>query len=85
MAGATDAQFRSMLTAFFGTDSLGRLSMEAIALKPVTDTGDDFLSHLLGGDVHPSSGLVADPAPPFALYPANLNHIGRGNPLVGVP
>jgi hypothetical protein len=32
------------------------------------------------------TGLLADPAPPFALYPSNLNHVGAlGNPLAGLP
>ena len=52
----------------------------------MTDAEDDFLARLLGGDVDPATGLIADPTPPFGLYPANLNHIGpQGNPLDGLP
>src|SRR5262249_6170084 len=51
LAGMSDVQFRNVLTAFFGTDSGGRLNIEAIALKPLIDRDDDFLRHLLNGDL----------------------------------
>ena len=84
LAGLDDATFRTVLTAFFGTDAGGRLNIESVALKPLLDRDDDFLGHLLNGEV--SGGLIADPTPPFGLYPANLNHVGPGgNPLAGLP
>jgi cytosine/adenosine deaminase-related metal-dependent hydrolase len=84
VAGLSDALFRTFLTSFFGTDAGGRLNIEAIALKPPIDLDDDFLRHLLNGDLR--NGLIDDPTPPFGLYPANLNHIGsNGNPLAGLP
>ena len=47
---------------------------------------DDFLRHLLHGDVDPATGLLADPTPPYKLYPANLNQIGPlGNPFADSP
>jgi hypothetical protein len=83
-AGLSDAQFRNLLTGFFGTDADGRLNIEAVALKPAIDRDDDFLRALLNGRV--SNGLIDDPTPPFGLYPANLNQIGpSGNPLAGLP
>ena len=86
LARLTDEQFRRLLSAVFGTDGQGRLNIEAVALKPVIDIDDDFLSHFLNGDVDPGTGLIADPSPPFRLYPANFNHIGAdGNPLAGLP
>ena len=46
---------------------------------------DDFFGHLLCGELEPATGLVADSTPPFALYPANLNHVGTfGNPFLGL-
>ena len=85
-AGASDADFRTVLTDFFGLDPNGRLNIEAVGLIPPIDDADHFLGHLLNGDVDPATGLIADPAPPFGLYPANLNHIGpQGNPLAGLP
>jgi cytosine/adenosine deaminase-related metal-dependent hydrolase len=85
-ATASDADFRTVLNGFFGLDPNGRLNIEAVQLKPVIDDADDFLGHLLNGDVDPNTGLIADPTPPFGLYPANLNHIGpQGNPLAGLP
>jgi 5-methylthioadenosine/S-adenosylhomocysteine deaminase len=84
LAGMTDPDFRLFLEGYFGMDGMGRLNIEAVAPKPLVDTGDDFLSHLLDGDLN--GGLIADPTPPFKLYPANLNHIGPGgNPLAGLP
>ena len=42
--------------------------------------------HELHGDVEPAAGLLADPTPPYRLYPANLNQIGPlGNPFSAVP
>jgi hypothetical protein len=80
LSGMTDPDFRSFLEGYFGMDGVGRLNIEAVALKPLVDRDDDFLSHLLDGD------LAADSTPPFKLYPANLNHIGPGgNPLAGLP
>jgi hypothetical protein len=85
-AGASDADFRAVLTNFFGLDPSGRLNIEGIQMIPPIDDADDFLAHLLNGDVDPGTGLIADPGPPFGLYPANLNHIGPGgNPLAGLP
>jgi 5-methylthioadenosine/S-adenosylhomocysteine deaminase len=85
-AGASDADFRAALTAFFGLDPNGRLNIEAIGMVPPIDDADHFLGHLLNGDLDPGTGLIADPAPPFGLYPANLNHVGPdGNPLAGLP
>ena len=49
-------------------------------MRPLFAADDDFLGHVLRGEVDRSTGLIADPTPPYGLYPANLNHIGsRGN------
>ena len=84
LAGLNDASFQALLTGLYGTDAEGRLNIEAIDLIPVL--GPDRLGGaILDGDLDPATGLLADPAPPFALYPANLNHIGaRGNPFAGL-
>lgn len=84
LAGLSDPDFRAFLEGYFGTDGMGRINIEGVALKPVVDRDDDFLEYLLNGQL--SGGLIADPTPPFGLYPANLNHIGpSGNPLAGLP
>jgi cytosine/adenosine deaminase-related metal-dependent hydrolase len=85
-AAATDLAFRTELTSVFGIESgMGRLNIEGLALKPLIDEDDDFLRHLLNGDIG-GGGLIADPTPPFMLYQVNLNHIGpAGNPLAGLP
>jgi len=77
----TDAQFRQLLTIFFGLAPNGRLNIEAIQLAPVLVEDDDFYFHLLGAEVF-GSGLIADETPPFMLYPANFNQIQPlGNPF----
>ena len=50
-------------------------------LNPLFEADNDFRAHELHGDVDASTGL-ADPTPPYKLYPANLNQIGPlGNPF----
>jgi hypothetical protein len=40
---------------------------------------------VLRGELDPTAGLLTDPTPPFALYPANLNHFGPlGNPFAAI-
>jgi hypothetical protein len=80
-SGLTDAQFRQLLTFYFGLAPNGRLNMEGIQLSPVLVEDDDFYFHLLGGEVF-ANGLIADTTPPFGLYLANFNHIQLlGNPF----
>lgn len=81
-SGLTDAQLRQELTFFFGLAPDGRLNMEGVQLSPVLIEDDDFYFHLLGGEVSPVSGLIADDTPPFGLYPSNFNQIQPlGNPF----
>ena len=61
------------------------LNLERIQLLPLLAADDDFLGHLLRGELDPATGLIADPSPPFVLYPANLNHVGPlGNPFLAI-
>ena len=63
----------------------GSLNLERIQLLPLFPADDDFLGHVLRGELDPATGLLADPTAPFALYPANLNHVGPlGNPFAGI-
>ena len=63
----------------------GAPNIERIQLAPLLPADDDFFRHLLRGELD-ANGLVADPTPPFALYPTNLNHVGpSGNPFVSLP
>ena len=63
----------------------GAANLERIQLAPLFPEDDDFFVHLLRGELD-GSGLIADPTPPFGLYPANLNHIGQsGNPFASLP
>jgi 5-methylthioadenosine/S-adenosylhomocysteine deaminase len=78
----TDAQLRQELTFFFGLAPNGRLNMEGVQLSPVLIEDDDFYFHLLGSEVSPITGLIADDTPPFGLYLANFNQIQPlGNPF----
>jgi 5-methylthioadenosine/S-adenosylhomocysteine deaminase len=84
-AGLPDSVFRGLLAGYVGVLPDGSLNLERVALIPLFQADDDFLGHLLHGDIDPATGLLADPTPPYALYPANLNHAGPlGNPLVVV-
>jgi hypothetical protein len=85
-AGLPDPVFRGLLAVNVGVLPDGSLNLERVQLIPLLRADDDFLSYLLHGEVDPTTGLLADPTPPYALYPANLNHIGPlGNPLGGQP
>lgn len=85
-AGLPDELFNALLGDAVGLLPNGSLNLERVQLVPLFAADDDFLGHLLRGDVDPTTGLLADASPPFALYPANLNHIGPlGNPLAGLP
>ena len=74
-SGLTDAQVRQLLTFYFGLAPNGRLNIEGIQLSPVLVQDDDFYFHVVGGEVFPNSGLIADTTPPFGLYLANFNHV----------
>src|SRR5262249_33855757 len=82
-AGAlTDAQFRQQLTFFFGLAPNGRLNIEGLQLAPILAEDDDFYFHLLGGEVSPATGMIADDTRPFGLYLSNFNQIPPlGNPF----
>lgn len=78
----TDAQFRGELSFFAGLTPDGRLNLEGIHLSPVLIENDHFFFHVLEADINPTTGLVADHDPPFALYPANFNQVlAFGNPF----
>jgi hypothetical protein len=80
-AGLTDAQFRQLLTSYFGLTPDRRLNIEGLQLAPLLVEDDDFYFHLLGAEVF-RSGLIADPTPPFMLYLANFNQVqASGNPF----
>lgn len=79
----TDAQFRQLLTFYFGLAPNGRLNMEGIQLSPVLVEDDDFYFHVIGAEVFLDSGLIADTTPPFGLYLTNFNQIQLlGNPFI---
>jgi cytosine/adenosine deaminase-related metal-dependent hydrolase len=83
-AGLPDPIFRALLAAEVGVLPDGSLNLERVQLNPLLEADDDFLAHLLHGEIDPTTGLLADGAPPYKLYPANLNWIGPfGNPFVG--
>jgi 5-methylthioadenosine/S-adenosylhomocysteine deaminase len=84
-AGLPDPFFRELLAENVGVLPDGSLNIERVQLVPLFAADDDFLDHLLRGDVDATTGLLADPTPPFALYAANLNHVGPlGNPFLSL-
>jgi 5-methylthioadenosine/S-adenosylhomocysteine deaminase len=81
-AGWPDALFQQVLGSYVDFLPDGSLNIERVQLLPLFAADDDFSAHMLNGDVDPATGLIDDPTPPFALYPADLNHIGPlGNPF----
>jgi hypothetical protein len=81
-AGLPDPVFRNLLAAQVGVLPDGSLNLERVQLDPLFEADDDFAVHELHGDVDPVTGLLADPTPPYRLYPANFNQIGPlGNPF----
>jgi 5-methylthioadenosine/S-adenosylhomocysteine deaminase len=85
-AGLPDAVFFGLLAANVGVLPDGSLNIERVQLVPLFPADDDFLAHMLRGEIDPATGLLADATPPFGLYPANLNHVGPlGNPFLGLP
>jgi hypothetical protein len=84
-AGLPDPVFRGLLVDNVGVLPDGSLNLERVQLDPLLEDDDDFLGQLLRGEVDPATGLLADPTPPYKLYPANLNQIGPlGNPFAGL-
>jgi cytosine/adenosine deaminase-related metal-dependent hydrolase len=85
-AGLPDAVFWGFLAQHVGVLADGSLNIEAMRLEPLFEDDDALLLDVLHGDVDPSTGLVADPDPPYRLYPANLDQIGPlGNPFADFP
>lgn len=81
-AGLNDAQFLFgvLIPAFGLVDN--RLNIEAMSPVPLFTIDDHWRLATLGGHLDPLTGLVADDAPPYARYVANLNHVSaHGNPF----
>ncbi len=78
----TDAQFRQLvLTPTAGTVA-GKLNLERLTLTPLLAEDDEFFFDLLGVRINSGTGLLADPTPPFQLYPFNANQLANGvNPF----
>jgi cytosine/adenosine deaminase-related metal-dependent hydrolase len=88
LAGLPDPVFNGLLATVgeVGTLPNGALNLEAIRLEPLFDEDGELLADMLQGAVDPTTGLLADPNPPYKLYPADLNQIGPlGDPLANVP
>ena len=86
LASLPDPVFDGLLASEVGTLPDGSINLERIRLNPLFDEDEELLADVLHGDVDPSTGLLADPNPPYKLYPANLNQIGPlGDPLANVP
>jgi cytosine/adenosine deaminase-related metal-dependent hydrolase len=86
LAGLPDPVFNGLLASQVGTLPDGSLNLEPIRLNPLFDEDDELLTDALHDNVDLGTGLLADPNPPYKLYPANLNQIGPlGDPLSNVP
>jgi hypothetical protein len=84
-ANLPDSIFGGLLAGYVGTLPDGSLNLEREQLLPLFEADDDFLGHILHADIDPATGVLADPTPPYKLYPANLNFVGPlGNALTGL-
>jgi len=80
--GLTDAQFLFgvMIPVIGLVDS--KLNIEAMSPAPLFMADDDWRFATLGVMRDPNSRLTADDTPPYAPYPANVNHVTAfGNPF----
>jgi 5-methylthioadenosine/S-adenosylhomocysteine deaminase len=86
LAGVPDPVFNGLLASEVGTLPDGSINLERVRLNPLFDEDEELLTDMLHDNVDSSTGLIADPNPPYKLYPANLNFIGRfGTPLAVLP
>jgi hypothetical protein len=82
-AALSDVDFRTqMLERQFGTVN-GSINLERIQLAPLFETDDHLLTRVLTGHTNKKTGVVADRAPPYKLYPANLAHLPSLPPPAG--
>jgi hypothetical protein len=78
----TDDQFRQFVLLPVAGTVGDRLNLEGLSLTPLLTSDDDFFFDVLGDRVDVESGLIADPTPPYGLYPANANQVlGTLNPF----
>jgi len=60
----------------------GKLNLEALTLAPLLENDDDFFFDVLGARFDAATHVIADPTPPFLLYPSNANQLVAGvNPF----
>jgi hypothetical protein len=55
-------------TGEVGTLPDGSLNLDAIRLTPLLDNDNELLTDLLHANLDPTTGLPADPNPPYKLY-----------------
>lgn len=67
--------FNFGLVSFFGMTPDGKVNLEAIALPPLFTADDHWWFATLEGTRDAMTGAVADPAPPYAPYASNANHV----------
>jgi cytosine/adenosine deaminase-related metal-dependent hydrolase len=85
-AAQPPAVFTFLLGTIAGTLPDGSVNLERIRLDPLFEEDNTLLTHIEHADVDPATGLIADPTPPYKLYPANLNFLGSsGDPLATIP
>jgi cytosine/adenosine deaminase-related metal-dependent hydrolase len=79
VAGLSERQFTdAYLVPTFGTTPDGRVNAEAIGLSPILPEDDQFRFDVIDGRRN-RSGAIADPHPPFASYPTNVNQNPPGD------
>ncbi len=78
----TDAQFMWFVLIPNAGLVNGKLNLEALTLAPLLENDDDFFFDVLGARFDAATHVIADPTPPFLLYPSNANQLVAGvNPF----
>jgi cytosine/adenosine deaminase-related metal-dependent hydrolase len=78
----TDAQFMQFVLIPSAGLVNGKLNLEALTLAPLLANDDDFFFDVLGARFDAATHVIADPTPPFLLYPSNANQLVAGvNPF----
>jgi 5-methylthioadenosine/S-adenosylhomocysteine deaminase len=76
----TDAQFTQLvLIPVAGLAPGNKLNLERLTLTPLLENDDELFFDVLGARVNSSTGLLADPTPPFMLYLSNINQLQAGD------
>jgi cytosine/adenosine deaminase-related metal-dependent hydrolase len=77
-----DLTFNLGLAFYFGLTADGMVNLEAMTQAPLFTVDDRWWFATLEAERDPVTGLTTEPAPPYAAYASNANHVtALGNPF----